>query len=131
VTWPSCTSVQHSAEACLKRRLISGRFCHVVFFVLWDARWCIHTTIASVSHHLTTPHWLMSVPYPPASTTADREAALTDLLPFQRADFKGIFRAMDGRGLLHSSTCLLNLSHSGHLQTDANGTSVCPKKCLR
>jgi hypothetical protein len=27
-------------------------------------------------------------PCPPASTTADREAALDDLLPFQRADFK-------------------------------------------
>ena len=31
-----------------------------------------------------------------AADTATREAALTDLLPYQREDFEGIFRAMDG-----------------------------------
>ena len=31
-----------------------------------------------------------------AGNTVDREAALDDLLPFQRSDFKGIFEAMDG-----------------------------------
>jgi len=32
-----------------------------------------------------------------ADTLEDREAALAKLLPFQRSDFEGIFRAMDGR----------------------------------
>ena len=31
-----------------------------------------------------------------ATLTSDRQAALDDLLPFQRGDFDGIFRAMDG-----------------------------------
>ena len=31
-----------------------------------------------------------------ADNTPSREAALADLLPYQRADFEGIFRAMDG-----------------------------------
>jgi len=32
-----------------------------------------------------------------AESLEDREAALAELLPFQRADFDGLFRAMDGR----------------------------------
>jgi hypothetical protein len=44
-----------------------------------------------------------------AGNTPDREAALTDLLPFQRADFEGIYRAMDGRIILWENKSLLCL----------------------
>lgn len=35
-----------------------------------------------------------------AVTTEQRKAALDSLLPYQRSDFEGIFRAMDGTILL-------------------------------
>lgn len=34
-----------------------------------------------------------------AVTTEQRKAALDLLLPYQRADFEGIFRAMDGMSI--------------------------------
>lgn len=36
-----------------------------------------------------------------AVTTEQRKAALNSLLPYQRSDFEGIFRAMDGTNLFH------------------------------
>lgn len=52
-----------------------------------------------------------------ASTTSQRQVALDKLLPYQRSDFEGIFRVMDGENLNFSfNSCLWSIvqcySHS-------------------
>ena len=48
-----------------------------------------------------------------AVTTEQRKASLDVLLPYQRADFEGIFRAMDGKHIFESlshvkrKTCII------------------------
>lgn len=44
-----------------------------------------------------------------ASTVEQRQAALDLLLPYQRSDFEGIFRAMDGIVSIFCTTYHINL----------------------
>lgn len=45
-----------------------------------------------------------------ASTTMERQVALDKLLPYQRSDFEGIFRVMDGK-FKCSYSCNYHLSY--------------------